>query len=526
MFDQDTPALPTYLLTHPPTSVTCKYSMLLSTSFDGCGPPPCSKPILGLIGWVVVLQSFFSGQVSGQVSLTQPLDPSPVRADIVRPQVLRTERTFVGTVTPIRQAVIGSAVEGRVEEVFVEQGDLVRPAPVSSLDSSEPSDLGVPLIQLRTATIDIELDAARSELEFRLAVQRELQESLPSDLELAQATMGAATARHQFALAQGKRAGLAIGGGNREEGLASNAMALSRSELDQLQSTFDAADQELKAAQAGVQKLERTQQARLAQAAAQVNNQREAIRLLEDRRAKYTVRAPFEGVVSRRTAEIGQWLTTGAEVAEVVQMNPIDVVIMVPQGILTDFQYSIRGLSDETILASETQGTAAPNLPLAVMIQLEHQPQKMSGQVQALVPTADLLSRSFPVKVRLDNPRTELGHRLNPGMLVKVQITVGEVQQSLMVHKDALVLNSTEKFLMVIDRSVQPNTVKSVPVQVGTSVENYVVVTGELKADDWVVIEGNERLRSGNTVKVINADALIQTVGGPKATTKIVGAAN
>lgn len=487
--------------------------MLLSTSSDGTGPPPYSQPVRGLVGWVLVLQSFFSVQVL----LAQPgLDPSPVRAAIVRTQVVHSERAFVGTVTPIRQAVIGSAVEGRVEEVFVEQGDLVRPTPVSSLASSEPSEVGVPLIQLRTATIDIELDAARSELEFRLAVQRELQESLPADLAMAEATMGAAAARLLFAKGQRDRA----------EGLANNGNALSLSEMQQLQSAFEAADQDLKAAQAGVRKLERSQEARLAQSAAQVNNQREAIRLLEDRRAKYTVRAPFEGVVSRRTAEIGQWLTTGAEVAEVVQMNPIDVVIMVPQGMLTDFQYSIRGLSDETIRASEAHGTPAPNVPLAVTIQLENQPQKMTGQVQALVPTADLMSRSFPVKIRLDNPRTEIGHRLNPGMLVKVQITVGEVQQSLMVHKDALVLNSTGKSLMVIDRSVQPNTVKSVPVQVGTSVENYIAVTGELKADDWVVIEGNERLRSGNTVKVINADTLIQPLVGPKASTEIVGATN
>lgn len=449
----------------------------------------------------------------GPMALAQPGgEPLPVRVAGVRPQVVHVERSFVGTVTPIRQAVIGSAVEGRVQEVFVEQGDAIRPVAATDPASGDPSDVGVPLIQLRTTTIDIELDAARSELELRLAMQREQEESLPADLQLAQATVGAAEARYQFALAQ------------RDRGLKLAGNGLSQSELDQLQSAYDAAHHELKAAQVSVLKLQRTQQARMAQTAAQVNNQREALRLLEDRRSKYTVRAPFEGVVSRRTAEMGQWLSTGAEVAEVVQMNPIDVVIMVPQGMLAEFQYSLRDPATDTAIATATPSPTDKPHSLSATISIDNQAQAMTGQVQALVPAAEIMSRSFPVKIRLDNPRTELGYRLNPGMLVKVQVTVGETQPSLMVHKDALVLNNTGKFLMVIDRSVEPNTVKSVPVKVGTAVADFVAVTGELTPDDWVVIEGNERLRTGNPVKVINADTMVATPSHSKTTTEIVGA--
>jgi HlyD family secretion protein len=468
-----------------------------------------------LVGGCLGLLSVVLAQAVGvQAALGQPAtEPLPVRATTLRPQVVHAQRTFVGTVTPIRQAVIGSAVEGRVQDVFVEQGDEIRPATPDPA-AEEPLDVGVPLIQLRTATIDIELDAARSELELRMALQRELQESVPAELELVRSLLVGAVARHQFASGQWTR------------GRELTANSLSQSELDQLRFDYEAAQQGLVAAQIGVQKFERTQQARLAQAAAQVNNQHEAIRLLEDRRAKYTVRAPFAGVVSRRTAELGQWVTTGAEVAEVVQMNPIDVVIMVPQGMLADFQYSLQSLNAEAPDKLEDSATAAPDPSLEATIRLDNQPQVMTGRVQSLVPTAELMSRSFPLKIRMDNPRTHLGYRLNPGMLVKVQISVGEVQQSLMVHKDALVLNNTGKFLMVIDRSVQPHTVKSVPVQLGVAMEDFVAVTGDLKADDWVVIEGNERLRTGNPVKVINADTVVQPLSVTKATTEIVGANN
>lgn len=462
------------------------------------------------IVWGLLCALTFSGPAYAQPGN----DPLPVRAAIVRPQVVHNDRAFVGTVTPIRQAVIGSAVEGRVQDVFVEQGSVIRPeSPTSSGENQ--TDLGVPLVQLRTATIDIELAAARSELELRMAMQLELQESVPADLELAQATLGAATARFQFAKSEWERA----------QDLASNGTALSRSEMDQRRSAFEAAEQDEAAAQAALRKLERTQHARMAQLAAQVNNQREAIRLLEDRRSKYTVRAPFEGIVTRRPAEVGQWLTTGAEVAEVVQMNPIDVVIMVPQGMLSEFQYSMNEQpADTEPSANETTSTSGLNATIAI----DNQATNLTGRVHALVPTAELMSRSFPVKIRLDNPKTDLGYRLNPGMLVKVNIRVGQVQESLMVHKDALVLNNAGKSVVVIDRSVEPNVAKSVPVVVGSAVADYVSVTGELKDKDWVVIEGNERLRTGNPVKVINADTLDQT---PTATasstsTEMVGATN
>ncbi|MBL8890488.1 MAG: efflux RND transporter periplasmic adaptor subunit [Planctomycetaceae bacterium] len=466
--------------------------------------------------WVPYLSALLFSAVAGSnLAHAQPgSDPLPVRVALVRPQVIHNDRAFVGTVTPIRQAVIGTAVEGRVQDVFIEQGSVIRPEAALSAGEVD-SDLGVPLVQLRTATIDIELAAARSELELRLAMQQELQESVPADLELAQATLGAATARFQFAKSEWERA----------QDLASKGTAFSRSEMDQRLSAFEAATQDEAAARAAFKKLEKTQYARLAQLASQVNNQREAIRLLEDRRGKYTVRAPFEGVVTRRPAEIGQWLTTGAEVAEVVQMNPIEVVIMVPQGMLSEFQYSMNEQASDT--EKPSRDATASSGPSAT-ITIDNDATPLTGRVHALVPTADLMSRSFPVKIRLDNPKTNLGYRLNPGMLVKVNIRVGQVQQSLMVHKDALVLNNSGKSVVVIDRSVEPNIAKSVPVVVGSAVADYVSVTGELKDKDWVVIEGNERLRTGNPVKVINANTLDQT---PTATasstaTEMAGATN
>ena len=477
--------------------------------------------------WILVSHEFSVAQSPGG-------DPSPIRATVISREVVRVERSFVGTVTPIRQAVIGSAVDGRISDVFVDEGDEIRldialnsqdiESPEPGAESEEASDStvrtndegrGVPLAQIRTATIDIELAAARSELELRLALEQELTRSLPSDLELARASMLAAEARHRYATSEWERL----------RGLSRTGAGLSASELDLALTTYEASTQDLAAARAAVLKLENTAEWRLAQAAAQVLNQKETVRLLEDRKSKYTVRAPFEGVVSRRMAEVGQWITTGQEVAEVVQMNPIDVVIMVPQNMLGDFQYSIAEAEKQTATEPSDEGSKNGGRPaeslaasnpsadsnegrLLARISTDRNPEPWLGYVDSVVPKADLLSRSFPVKIRMENPRTRLGYRYNPGMLVKVQVNVGEVQQRLMVQKDALVLNNNGKYLMVIDRGAEPPTVRSVPVQLGAAVEDRVEVIGDIRDQDWVVVEGNERLRTGNPVKIINITEL------------------
>ncbi len=510
----------------PPRDQGYPWRRLLTAQTTGDRSPLLASVLLGAFFWNVGIANHWA------MAQGPGLEPSPIRATVVQQDVIPNERSFVGTVTPIRRAVIGSAVDGRIAEVFVEEGDLIRvPESVSSIADQRDELAGVPLIQIRTATIDIELDAARSELELQLALQNELVASLPADLELAVANMGAADARLAFAKAQWERS----------RDLAANGTALSQSELDQIKSAYDAALQDVNAAKATVLKLENTQQARLAQANALVNNQREAIRLLEDRRQKYTVRAPFDGVVSRRVAEVGQWITTGAEVAEIVQMNPIEVVIMIPQNMLGDFQYSMAAsrfiqpttpsMSQDVNPRDPTTGDSAavaepirrPAPALLASITTDNDLKTLTGTVQTLVPTADLMSRSFPLKIRLENPSIDHGYQLNPGMLVKVQITVGQKQQRLMVDKDALVLNNDGTFLLVIDRSANPPTVKSIPVQVGAAVANRIEVIGEIQDKDWVVVEGNERLyrhlkylmdgpndplQHGNAVKILNAESL------------------
>jgi multidrug efflux pump subunit AcrA (membrane-fusion protein) len=135
----------------------------------------------------------------------------------------------------------------------------------------------------------------------------------------------------------------------------------------------------------------------------------------------------------------------------------------------------------------------------------------LTGEVVQIVPQADLRSRSFPVKIRVQNPTTPSGYQLKSGMLGRASFFIGDESEILMVPKDALVLGQ-QILVMVIEESPsrpgqppQPPmmTARPVPVEVGAALGNWIQVRGMLKPGEKVAIRGNERLMPGQPVIVI-----------------------
>jgi RND family efflux transporter MFP subunit len=211
----------------------------------------------------------------------------------------------------------------------------------------------------------------------------------------------------------------------------------------------------------------------------------EELRRLQDQQSKFTIRAPFEGYVVAKLTEVGAWLTRGDPVAEIVALDPIEIDVAVPE-------------------------TYIPHVRLgdSVRVLVEAMPREsFTGQVARIVPQADLRSRSFPVKIRMANPKTEHGHLLKAGMMARVTMGVGAPQQALLVPKDALVLGGPSPAVMAV--AVEPQTkatvARLVPVQLGVSDASLIQVIGELRAGDQVIVVGNERVRPGQPIAVESA---------------------
>jgi len=121
--------------------------------------------------------------------------------------------------------------------------------------------------------------------------------------------------------------------------------------------------------------------------------------------------------------------------------------------------------------------------------------KEKEGTIAAIIPRGDILTRTFPVKIRIDNPTSLL-----EGMEARVRLPVGEKVNTLLVPRDAL--------LNMPGRTVVVAVVDSKAMIIPTKVVGYQGMKAGINAEKIsegmkVVVKGNERLRDGQPVTII-----------------------
>jgi RND family efflux transporter MFP subunit len=191
--------------------------------------------------------------------------------------------------------------------------------------------------------------------------------------------------------------------------------------------------------------------------------------------AKATVRAAFDGVVGDEMVQPGEWLDVGAPVVELISVEQLEIRLAVPEKYFAALRTGVK-----------------------VDVTVDAQPgERFAGTVRAVVPRADVRSRTFPVLVRIDNE----DHRLGAGMLARVELLLGDPRdKALLVPKDALLSQDGEDILFVLDGG-ETATVRRLVVEVGSGLGSWMTVEGDLEPGARVVIRGNERLADGQQVR-------------------------
>lgn len=380
--------------------------------------------------------------------------PAPkVLVTAARADVVSEPRTFVGTVKPIRRSLVGSAAAGRVEEYLINDGDAVK--------------AGQPIAILRRGIIKAEVDTARATLVMRQAELAEMEQSYQEEVDQGQAKLLQAQA--ELAFRQGKV--------QRSRSLGTS---VSRELFEEDSSLANKADASVREHQAAVRMLTqgarqmKTEQARARMAAQQAELQR-----LEEQFERHTMKAPFDGWISAEHTEVGQWLMQGDPVAEIVELNEVDVEIAVVEDFIANLDTTVSGPVDVPALA----------------------PEKFVGRVAVINPQADARSHTFPVKVRVQNRIENNLPVLKAGMFARVTLAVGKPTPCVLVPKDAVVLGGQSPMVLVATNAGDKTVVSPVPVTLGPAQGSWIAVFGELKENDQVIVEGNERVRPGQDIR-------------------------
>jgi HlyD family secretion protein len=396
--------------------------------------------------------------------------PPVVVAPVIDAEVNSAQR-IVGTVNPLRTSIIGSAVAGRVETMDIDLGDAVA--------------TGATLATLRKQTMELEKAAAEAERDLALYQLNELKNGpLPEDVAEAEAlALGAKSAMENAATSLRRLRSLVASG-------ASTAADIEDATERAAISTYA-----FKAAEASRRRTEQGPRAELIeQAQARLGLQEQNVLLIEDRIDKLDIRSPFDGFVAAKFTEVGAWINVGDPIAQVIQLDYVEV--QAP----TTADYAVK------LKRGDMVRVEFPELPHKLW----------TGVVHRVVPVADTRARTYPVTIRLQNEIVGGSPLLLSGMLARVDLAVGSPVTLPLVPKDAVVLNERERAVFVVEPSENGATesgtteqvapkkgiVRKVPVQLGVAVGGMIQVIGNIKAGQYVVALGNERLTDGSEVEV------------------------
>jgi len=193
--------------------------------------------------------------------------------------------------------------------------------------------------------------------------------------------------------------------------------------------------------------------------------------------ARHTLPAPYDGVISKRMAEVGQWVRPGTAVFELVAMRDFRVDVPIPQ----DYYARLRQGADVSIEIDALPGEAIP------------------AKIGALIPVSDPDARTFTLRVlpdRHDIPIT-------PGMSARVTVNLDIGKRDLVVSRDALIRYPDGRITVwVVEGDGDPMSVTERRIEIGLAFDGMVQVRSGLKEGDRVVVRGNESLREGQTVRL------------------------
>lgn len=201
--------------------------------------------------------------------------------------------------------------------------------------------------------------------------------------------------------------------------------------------------------------------------AAALNSTRARVSLADAQLAKAALVAPFAGVVGLRRFSVGDVVSPGQDLVNLVALDPIKVDFRVPETRLPAL-----GVGQELELTVD----ALPG-------------RSFQGAVYAIEPLVEAAGRSILLRARVPNPDGVL----RPGLFARVNLVVTTRSNALLIPEQAIVpIGNRQTVFRVIDGKAVVTDV-----ELGIRRGGKVEVVGGLKADETVVTAGQLKLRDG-----------------------------
>ena len=199
------------------------------------------------------------------------------------------------------------------------------------------------------------------------------------------------------------------------------------------------------------------------------------------------IKAPFDGLIIQRAIKFGETVTAGQQLFRISDFDPLLCTIGVPERDL-----SRLSIGQPAILEVE----AFPG-------------ERFDGRVLRISPVVDAATGTIRVTLAVDRQ-----NRLSPGMFAAVRLVTDVRQNALIMPKRALSLESLADSVFVVEDGVAYRR----NITLGYEEDDRVEVTGGLRANDRVIVVGQDGLTDATPVQILVGpgaeEPLVRTAGG------------
>ena len=231
-------------------------------------------------------------------------------------------------------------------------------------------------------------------------------------------------------------------------------------------------------------KQKQESETQLAQARTNLESARALLKRIEIEIANTAIRAPFEGILDRRPVEIGDYVTSGDEVAYLLEQDPMLIVGDVAQQEVHDLRVGMKGT--------------------AQLITGQH----VEGRVRYIASESDEATRTFRVELEVPNQ----DHALLSGITSEIEIPVNTLTAH---HLSPALLALNDAEAVGVKTVNEEGLVEFHPLQIIQSSAEGIWVAG-LPETVQIITVGQGFVHTGQRVKAVVEETVASTWNRPE----------
>jgi len=355
-----------------------------------------------------------------------------VSVEVVNP-ITRTLEQYieiVGTCYSTEKATFGPKIDGSINKIYVDEGDRIRKGQLMAELDTYDHNLNFNLMKLELEDAKIQVVEGQIELE-----------KAKTDLD---------TKKMDFERLRDVYA----------------KKSISKQQLDYAKNNFKIAQSNNNKAKIGIKRLKN-----------KTKILETHLEIAKKRVLDCKIKAPFDGVISARHSNLGEWVKKGESIFTVEADNPIEIKGDISEIYLSELKLEMPVRIEVDGLNGSSRETSLIEAKLDEISAVAHPRQ-----------------RTVQITVKIDNS----DHLLKPGLFARMKVIFQRSSNALVIPEVCLIKGHNAKRVFVINE----NRAEIINVETGIRQDEMIEIRSGLTIESRVVVRGKSSLIGGEEVTV------------------------